>query len=338
MSDVAVVIPFFNGSKFIRRSVLSVLGQTMPPAEFVVVNDGSTDDETAFLHKLADELKFKVINKQNGGQGSARNAGVAATQAPFICLLDQDDIFLPKHIEVLRSQVPDDGRFGWAYGDLIEADGDGKVVRTSMLTAHGRGHPKSNIFDMLSYDMFILPSASIISREAFESVGGFDEQFMGYEDDDLFFRMFRAGFTNIFIGTPVTIWCINTESTSFTIRMSRSRMRYFKKLANSMPNEPLRNRFYLRDCLVPRFQKNILGEAFFAVARPNTPRGALLAPHRDELVQMAKEFWSIVAADEYVSPRQKRRLRMQAAIISSGSRLLCEAALFVASRLGRSPI
>ncbi|HEY6629877.1 MAG TPA: glycosyltransferase family A protein [Rhizobiaceae bacterium] len=336
--DVAVVIPYYNGSKFIRRSVESVLAQTIRPAEFVVVNDGSEADEAAFLHKLAVELNFTVIDKDNGGQGSARNAGVAATRAPFICLLDQDDIFLPEHIEILRRAVAADARFGWVYGDLIEADGDGNVVRTSMLSEHGRGHPKRSIFDMLSSDMFVLPSASMISRKAFESVGGFDEQFTGYEDDDLFLRMFRAGFTNSFVASPVTVWCINTDSTSFSMRMSRSRLRYFKKLVSSMPNEPLRNRYYLRDCLVPRFRRNILGEAFLAVARAHTPRGTMLAPHRDELIQMAKEFCSIVVADDYVSPKQKRHLRMQAAIVSSGSRLMCEAALFLSRKMGRSPL
>ncbi|OWK21780.1 hypothetical protein AJ88_11715 [Mesorhizobium amorphae CCBAU 01583] len=70
-----------------------------------------------------------------------------------------------------------------------------------MIKAHS-SHPKADIFNMLSGDMFVLPSASIISRSAFKAVQGFDQQFMGYEDDDLFLRMFRAGFTNTFIDPP----------------------------------------------------------------------------------------------------------------------------------------
>ena len=334
--DVAVVIPFFDGSKFIRRAVESVLSQTMPPAEFVVVNDGSKPEEAAFLHSLALELHFTVLDKENGGQGSARNAGVAATASPFICFLDQDDVFLPDHIEVLRNAVPPGGRFGWAYADLIEADGEAQVVRTSIAKTHGV-HPKTDVLQLIREDMFVLPSASIISRPAFESVGGFDPQFMGYEDDDLFLRMFRANYTNVFVDRPVTIWCMHPASTSFSMRMSRSRFRYFRKLHHAFPNVPERNRFVLRDQLIPRFHKAFIGEAFQAICRPRTARGKVLGPHMDELFRIARDYRDIVVCDPFVGRRRKWIVRLQTAILATRSPILCEAALLLARLARRSP-
>lgn len=328
--DVAVVIPFFNGSKFIRRAADSVLSQTLQPAEFVVVNDGSLPDEAKFLHSLAKEMGFTVIDKENGGQGSARNAGVAATSSPYVCFLDQDDFFLPDHIEVLRNAVVPNKLFGWAYADLIEADGDAQVVRTSIVKAHGT-HPKTDIVQMIEEDMFVLPSASIISRSAFEAVGGFDPQFMGYEDDDLFLRMFRAGYSNVFVDRPVTTWCMHPASTSFGIRMSRSRFRYFRKLLSAFPNDPERNRFVLRDQLIPRFHKAFIGEAFQAICRPGTARGQALSPHVDELLQIAKDYREIVAEDPFVGRRRKRIVRAQVAILATRSPFLCETALLMAT-------
>lgn len=334
MSDVAVVIPFYNGSKFIRRSVESVKKQTVPAAEFLVVNDGSKPEEAAFLHALAEELGFDVLDKENGGQGSARNAGVAATKSPYICLLDQDDFFLPNHIEILRKAVKNDDRFGWAYADLMEADGEGRIVRTSMIKAHTT-HPKADVFKMLSEDMFVLPSASIISRRAFERVDGFDPQFMGYEDDDLFLRMFRAGFTNTFIDKPVTVWCINPESTSYSIRMSRSRWRFLKKVYAEFPSDPIRSRYVMRDLLIPRFNRAIVGEAFQAIVRPASYRGKTLAPHADELLSILQEYRALVLSEEWVDWRTKMRISFQATLISTKSRPINEAALFIATAFRR---
>ncbi|MER9000004.1 glycosyltransferase family 2 protein [Mesorhizobium australicum] len=335
-SDVAVVIPYYNGSKYIRRAVESVRKQTVSPAEFVVVNDGSSQEEAAFLHDLANGMDFKVIDKTNGGQGTARNAGVAATVSPYICLLDQDDYFLPKHIEILLDAVQDDDLFGWAYADLMEADGEGNIVRSEMIKHHCSHNPKSDIFRMIAGDMFVLPSASIIKRSAFDAVGGFDVQFMGYEDDDLFMRMFRAGFSNIFVDQPVTVWCINEESTSFGIRMSRSRWLFIQKIYRDFPNDTVRKRFVFRDCLVPRFQHIIIAEAYQAAIRPDTRRGKALAPHRDELISILTGFKDAVLRDPATLRRTKLKTSVQTWLICTRSRFLNEAALFLAALVRKS--
>lgn len=333
-ADVAVVIPYYNGSKYIERSVRSVLRQTNPPAEFVVVNDGSKAEEADFLHKLSKQLGFDVLDKENGGQGSARNAGVAATKSPYICLLDQDDYFLPNHIETLRAAVDDDERFGWAYADLVEADGTGQIIRLSMIKEHS-SHPKTDIFRMIGADMFVLPSASIIARKAFEAVEGFDAQFMGYEDDDLFMRLFRAGFTNKFVDTPVTVWCINPESTSYSIRMSRSRWKFFKKVHHRFPSDPIINRFVLRDLLIPRFHASLVGEAFTAVGYPHTARGKMLVAHTDELIEILRQYSLLIANDEWIGRRKKLKLKLQTAIISTKSRLLTQGAFIALNNFRR---
>lgn len=235
IETVAVIIPYYNGSKYIRRSAESVLAQTVPATEFVVVDDGSSPEEAALLDEIAQSMGFRVLRKENGGQGTARNYGVAHTSSRFICFLDQDDFYLKTHIATLLDAVPlDDPHFGWVYGDLMEADGEGNIVRSDMVKQHAL-HPKRFINDLLANDMFVLPSASLIERTAFEAVGGFDPQFTGYEDDDLFLRIFRRGYTNYFVDKAVTVWCINSESTSYSIKMSRSRLRYVKSSARSFP-------------------------------------------------------------------------------------------------------
>lgn len=310
--SVVVIIPFYNGADFIERAVRSVFDQTVPAHEVIVVNDGSRPQERDALTPLSAQYPFRVIDKENGGQGSARNAGVAASSSELICFLDQDDFYLPNHIELLVDAIPsDEARFGYVYADLYEADVDGNVVRTALVKEHARNNPKTSIFDLLRYDMFVLPSATIVSRAAFDAVGGFDPQFMGFEDDDLFLRIFRKGYSNHFLDRAVTVWCIHTESTSFGIRMIRSRYRFFKKLAQTFPDEPLRGRFYLRDYLMPRFGKLFVDHAIQAIKLDNEYRG--------EMFEHLDDYASIVLGNPHVGVRAKIKLRITRFMLAHSS-------------------
>ena len=298
--SVVVIIPFYNGADFIERSVRSVFEQTVPANEVIVVNDGSRPEERAALDALAKRYPFRILDKENGGQGSARNAGVAASTSEYLCFLDQDDFYLPNHIETLVNAIPpDDSLFGYVYADLFEADADGNVIRTDVVKDHAK-HPKRSIFDLLRYDMFVLPSASLVNRRAFESVGGFDPQFMGYEDDDLFLRIFRKGYSNQFVDKAVTVWCIHTASTSFGIRMVRSRFKYFKKLLQMFPDEHQRGRYYLRDYLMPRFHPFFVNEAIEAI-KTNSE-------YRAEMSAVLAEYAGVVFANPHVGRKTKLRL------------------------------
>lgn len=298
---VAVVIPFYNGSRWIERAIQSVAEQSIAPDEVIVVNDGSRAEEQAALYDLQPKYAFQIIDKPNGGQGSARNAGVEVVESEFICFLDQDDFFLPDHIELLVRSIPrKDRRFGYVYGDAMEADGDGNILRTAMVKDHNPIHPKRAIAEMLRHDMFVLPSASLISRKAFLAVGGFDPRFTGYEDDDLFLRLFRKGYTNYFIDQPVYVWCIHAESTSYTIRMSRSRFLYFTKLAEMFPDEKEKMRFYFRDCLVLRFGRAFIIDAIKAAKTRSE--------HRTEISDILKKYASMVYANPYVGLTYKAKL------------------------------
>ena len=300
--SVTVVIPFYNGSRFIERCLRSVFEQTVRASEVVVVNDGSTVDEQERLKAIAAAYPVRILDQENGGQGSARNAGVAATTSDFICFLDQDDFFLPNHIETLLKAIPaNDPRFGFVYAELHEADQDGNLVYTSIIKRYSKEYPKRTLFDLLRHDMFVLPSASLISRMAFEAVGGFDVQFIGYEDDDLFLRIFLKGYSNYFVDRAVTVWCIHTESTSHSMLMTRSRFRYFQKLVDMFPDQPSLRRYYLRDCLAPRFGQLFIEQAINAAVSKTE--------HRGELLDNLRAYARIVTSNPNVRLRHKLKLR-----------------------------
>jgi glycosyltransferase involved in cell wall biosynthesis len=265
--SIAAIIPLYNGSKYIEDALRSVWEQTLPVNEVIVVDDGSTDDGPKLVERLAREGPITFLQKSNGGQSSARNYGVANSRSALIAFLDQDDLWYQNHIEELvkpfRRQrgLP----LGWVYSDLDEVDERRRMVRRCFLSSFQNEHPKRTLVGCLSKDMFILPSASLISRSAFEKIGGFDERLSGYEDDDLFLRMFREGFDNIYLNKPLSQWRMHAGSTSYTDRMSRSRLIYIQKLLADYPDDVHRGHRYRAHLIAPRFVHCILSQYLWAV-------------------------------------------------------------------------
>ena len=173
---IAAVIPLYNGAAFIEQALRSVLEQTRPAAEIIVVDDGSTDDGAAIVERIARDHPIRLLRKQNGGQSSARNFGIAHANGDLIALLDQDDVWYPNHLERLIAPFlePRTTELGWVYSNLDEIDVHGNVVFRSFLSTMDVDHPKRDLLSCLRANMFVVPSASLFSRRAFNAVGGFD--------------------------------------------------------------------------------------------------------------------------------------------------------------------
>jgi glycosyltransferase involved in cell wall biosynthesis len=236
MTTIAAIIPLYNGAPYIKQALESVFSQDRPADEIIVVDDGSSDDgpriveSMLFVHK-----RLKLLRKSNGGQGSARNLGVFNTSCDFIAFLDQDDFWYDNHLSVLEDFFisKDDGRLGYVYSNPDRIANNGNIIaRCCINNLKHQQHPKRSLMDCLERDMMILPSSSLISRKVFLAVGGFDERFKGYEDDDLFIRIFRAGYTAEYINAGLYAWRDNPTSTSYSRKMMISRELYFDKVTN----------------------------------------------------------------------------------------------------------
>src|SRR5690242_19930414 len=114
--SVAAIIPLYNGARWIGPCLDSVFAQTHPPAEIIVVDDGSTDDGAQIVEALARQGdRLRLLRKQNGGQSAARNVGIRAARSPLLALLDQDDIWHPRHLEELLHPFATDPTLGWTF-------------------------------------------------------------------------------------------------------------------------------------------------------------------------------------------------------------------------------
>ena len=281
---IAVVLPLYNGRRFVREAVASVVAQTLAPAELVVVDDGSTDGAVEDLEGLATPFPLRVVRQPNAGQSAARNRGLRETTAGLVAFLDQDDRWYPQHLAVLAAAVCADDAIGWAYGDFDEIDGEGRLVTRDFLQVHAVPHPKPTLVACVERDLMVLPSASLLRREALDGVGGFDEGLSGYEDDDLFVRVFRAGWRHAFVPGATVAFRIHGGSSSDDARFVASRRRYADKLAASLPDDPRMRRYYVRNHVAPRFFETCLADYVRACSRRDW-RAAVLA--RDGLNHFA---------------------------------------------------
>lgn len=306
-NTVAVIIPYYNGGAYIERALKSIDNQIEKPDEIIIVDDGSENEHKKILEQLRSKYEFTSYSKENGGQGSARNFGVEMAKSDYICLLDQDDLFLNNHIYDLKLNIPENTfDFGCVYGDLYEADDAANIIALNVSNEYST-QPKKNIREMIARDMFILPSAALISKKAYLDINGFDPQFTGYEDDDFFLRLFRAGYKLIWFNKAVTIWCIHSGSTSYSSKMSLSRIRYVKKLLQMYPDNAQRGMYYFRELILPRFSPLIFSDLISSKIKKNE--------EFKTMASIAKDFLDLVLENKSIRLMLKLKFAIKTYLI-----------------------
>ena len=111
----SVILPVYNGAKFIENAIESVFNQTYGDWEMVIVNDGSKDNTSEILDKYNSDSRIKIIHQENGGVSLARNNGISASSGEYFVFLDADDVWHTNHLEVMKNLIdkyPDAGLYG----------------------------------------------------------------------------------------------------------------------------------------------------------------------------------------------------------------------------------
>ncbi|MGH9186457.1 MAG: glycosyltransferase family 2 protein [Acidimicrobiales bacterium] len=265
---VSVILPLYNGRRYLAEAVQSVSRQTRPPDELIVVDDGSTDGGVELLEGIPAPFPVKIVVQENAGQSAARNEGVRVAGGELLAIRDQDDAWHPEHLAVLCAAFRDPF-VGWSYSDFDEIDGSGRTVTLSFLNEHGVSHPKRSLGACLGGDLMVIPSASVIRRTAFDAWGGFDEALQGYEDDDLYVRAFRSGWRLVYCRLALTRFRIHDTSSSANGLFVESRVRFSKKLEAAVADDRRLNRYYFRDLVAPRFFATSLDDYVHAVSDRN---------------------------------------------------------------------
>lgn len=185
---VSVVIPVFNGARYIEDTILSVTNQTMHEIEVIVVDDCSHDDTVLLVHKLqkSDNRVTLLINKNNEGVASTRNKGILQAKGKYIAFLDSDDRWhsqkLEKQLELIEKKGSD-----LCYTSYRFIDYDGNVIGKEYLV------PPVVNYSALLRENVIGCSTVLIKAEVMR--GFFMDDHFAHEDYVLWLELLRAGIT-----------------------------------------------------------------------------------------------------------------------------------------------
>jgi glycosyltransferase involved in cell wall biosynthesis len=226
MPSISVVVPAYERAGLIGQTLRSLLNQTLPADEIIVVDDGSTDSTaeaaeaefSAFSRQLAGKIRipeFKVIRQENAGPGAARNRGFAQSTGEFIHFFDSDDIAAPnKHevqVQALRESGADIAYGSWVKGHIREHGAwSGALGASTHEGEHGAGRkrysfepeghvlqqkglPQGDLIKELLTRWSIVPQACMFRRSIIEKSGGFPDDMFVAEDQLVFLRCLLAG-------------------------------------------------------------------------------------------------------------------------------------------------
>jgi glycosyltransferase involved in cell wall biosynthesis len=213
IAAISVVIPAYRAAAVITPTLESVLAQTHPPAEIIVVDDGSPDDTAEVVAQFAPHVR--CIRKPNGGVSAARNAGFAASSGQFVLFLDQDDLITPTHLEKLHAALVANPAWGVAYSAWSYIDETGQNNLGDVRV------PKSG---QLQVDLVLrnvaVPSTGIalMRREVVTRVGGYDADLTAIADLEILVRIARAGYDIGYVDGCSFLYRISPDSMSANVK------------------------------------------------------------------------------------------------------------------------
>jgi glycosyltransferase involved in cell wall biosynthesis len=185
---VSVVIPVYNNEAFIAAAVKSVLSQTRPPMEIIVVDDGSTDGTAAVLESFRDSIRY--VYQQNRGEPSARNRGIRESTSKYIAFLDGDDLWHSDKLELQMTYLQEHPNCSLVYSDMSTFDENG-VIDASVKNRLRMSLPGGRIFPALFMTALFGSGSVVLRRECFNKVGYFDEDLLVGSDYEMWLRIAR---------------------------------------------------------------------------------------------------------------------------------------------------
>jgi glycosyltransferase involved in cell wall biosynthesis len=171
---VSVIIPVYNGARFLRAAVESVFAQTYRPFEVIVVDDGSADDSGDIAQSFPD---VRYMRQENQGVAAARNNGIEAARGEFFAFLDQDDLWAPEKLRLQIEHLLNHPEVGYTLSQQQFFLEPGTTLpawfRKELLTSVHTGWVLGTL---------------VVRRKAFEQIGNFATGYSAANDSDWFFR------------------------------------------------------------------------------------------------------------------------------------------------------
>jgi glycosyltransferase involved in cell wall biosynthesis len=195
---VSVVLPIYDGERYLAETIESVLGQTYSPVELIAVDDGSSDRSA----EIAAGYPLKLIRQENHGVAGARNRGLAESAGELISFIDQDDLWRPEKLERQAARLRDEPEADLCVCEMqVFAEPGFDSARTQEPWRGG---------SRLATQLGLM----LIRRELFERVGGFDPSYVTVNDAEWFLRANDLGASVTLLRESLQLYRMHGENTS----------------------------------------------------------------------------------------------------------------------------
>jgi glycosyltransferase involved in cell wall biosynthesis len=218
----SVIIPVYNGAATLERALDSVLSQSYPAHEIIVVDDGSTDRTSIIASAYVDQVHY--VYQPNAGVSAARNFGAQIAGGDWLAFLDADDWFYPERLRLHAEWIAEDQTLDFLTGDQEYRRPDKTLIRNSMSStvagrrllerAGGKNRimmSQNDLADFVEDHFGDTPTLSL-PRQTFLDLGGYPTSFRVCEDVNLLIRLIARSHRIGVVCQPLAVYCVHEDS------------------------------------------------------------------------------------------------------------------------------
>lgn len=246
---VTIVTPTYNQAFFLRKTIESIQQQTYRNIEYIVINDGSTDNTESVLRELNGEITW--YSKSNSGQANTLNEGWEQASGKYIGYLSSDDLLRPRAIAHLVEYMEAHPECVCVYPDSDLIDASGRIIKKNVCRAF-------DLHDLVVRQECYIGPGAIFRKDAFLTAGGWDASLKLAPDREFWMRIAELGSFH-FLDTSLAEYRLHGESLSYTLTSFSATVEYLKVL----------DKYYLTcvDPILLARRNEAYGFAYYLMAR-----------------------------------------------------------------------
>lgn len=219
MMEISAVIPTYNALPYIEKSIMSIINQSEPVKEIIIIDDGSSDLTVEMVEQLKQRYEcIKLFQQKNSGASAARNHGIEKAQGEWILFLDADDecdcSLVAKYTKFLL-----ENDYDAVYGEFIQINEDSQKISDPF-----QGYPlisQDGFCQMLLRNPIISPSGTIVRKSVLDEVNKFDTSIKYVEDVDFWLRVLLNGKAIGHVAEPLSLIRRHTNNTTANIESTK---------------------------------------------------------------------------------------------------------------------